>query len=203
MPDTTAHSRHHRNPFATRHTRPGAVPPLDDEGRPRDLVAVVASLAGLPQAAIVGPHGTGKSTLLKAIEVALSAGGRSAGHLRLQRRRDAVSLHAAILRARRGATLCVDGWERLGWPEAATARLLARLRGCQLVVTAHRAVGMPTAVRTGGSLPLLEAIVDRLPDHGGLIERADLADAFARHAGNLRDSLGDLYDRFERRVRRL
>lgn len=194
-------ARHHRNPFATRHTRPGAVPALDDEGRPRDVAATIASLAALPAAAIVGPHGTGKSTLLTAVAAALAATGRSAGLVRLRRRRDAFPLQAAIVRAARGATLCVDGWERLGWPEALATRLLARVLGCRLVVTAHRPAGMPTVVQTNGSLPLLVAIVARLPDHGGLIGRADLADAYAAHAGNLRDSLGDLYDRYERRIR--
>jgi hypothetical protein len=61
---------------------------------------------------------------------------------------------------------------------------------------------MPTAVATAGTLPLLTAIVARLPANAGLITPADLADAFARHRGNLRDALADLYDRFEHRARR-
>jgi hypothetical protein len=48
----------------------------------------------------------------------------------------------------------------------------------------------------------LTAIVARLPANAGLITPADLADAFARHRGNLRDALADLYDRFEHRARR-
>jgi hypothetical protein len=41
-----------------------------------------------------------------------------------------------------------------------------------------------------------------LPDHGGLITGDDIDDACRRHAGNLREALYDLYDRFERRARR-
>ena len=52
-----------------------------------------------------------------------------------------------------------------------------------------------------GSFRLLRAIVAALPDHGGLIQDEDLTAAFARHGGNLRESLSDLYDRFEERAR--
>jgi hypothetical protein len=202
MPTETLPARHPANPFTTRHTRPGRLPPLDETGRPRDMAAVLAAAGQRVATAIVGPHGTGKSTLLAAIEAGLAATGRSAGRLQIRRRRDALGLLAAVLRAPPGRWLCVDGWERLGALSAAAVRLVAGARGCRLVVTSHRPAGMPTLVQTAGILPLLTAIVARLPDHGGLITPADLAECFAGHAGNLRDSLGALYDRFERRARR-
>ena len=55
------------NPFATRFTRAGALPPLNDDGSPFDAAAVLATLeeaAGC--GAFVGPHGSGKSTRLQA-----------------------------------------------------------------------------------------------------------------------------------------
>ncbi len=202
MPTETLPPGHRTNPFTTRHTRPGRLPPLDEAGRPRDMAAVLAAVRQTAATAIVGPHGTGKSTILVAIEAGLAAAGESAGLLQLRRRRDGLRLIAAVLRAPRDRRLCVDGWERLGPLGAAAVRLAAGARGCRLVVTSHRTAGMPTLVRTTGSLPLLEAIVARLPDHSGLITAADLAESVTRHAGNLRDSLDDLYDRFERRARR-
>jgi len=57
-------------------------------------------------------------------------------------------------------------------------------------------------MRCETSARLFAALVERLPDHGGRIDAADVADAFARHGGNLRESLYDLYDRFECRIRR-
>ena len=71
-----------------------------------------------------------------------------------------------------------------------------------LLPVRRSAAGMAVAVRTTSTLPLLTAIVARLPAHRDLITGPDLAEAFARHRGNLRDALGDLYDRFEMRSRR-
>ncbi len=97
--------------------------------------------------------------------------------------------------------MCLDGWDGLGWAGRAGVRLLARLIGCRLVVTSHRSAGVGMTVMTMASLPLLEAIVAALPDHGGLIGPADITETYARHGGNLRESLSDLYDRFEYRAR--
>jgi hypothetical protein len=193
--------RHRSNPFATRHTRPGAVPPLDGLGRPLAVEPVLAMLDRQPALAIIGPHGTGKSTLLVAITAALDAAGRPVVLCRLRCRRDGIEVFRAIGRARFGTTLLIDGWERFGPLAGRLAILGARLRGCRLIVTSHRPAGMPTALVTAGTLPLLAAIVARLPAHDGLITPADLADAFGRHRGNLRDALADLYDRFECRAR--
>jgi energy-coupling factor transporter ATP-binding protein EcfA2 len=175
---------------------------LDASGVPLDVGPVLALVGRHPAVAIIGPHGTGKSTLLAAIATHLGEAGRPLATHRLLRRRDGIEVLRAILHARPGAILLLDGWERLGPLAGGLARLTARLRGCRLVVTSHRAAGMRTAVTTAGTLPLLTAIVARLPAHDDLITSADLADAFTRHRGNLRDALGDLYDRFEQRVRR-
>ena len=201
MPAHSITALHPTNPFATRHTRPGQLPPLDETGRHRDVPAFVGSLAGLSAAAIVGPHGTGKSTLLRAVERELAAAGRSAGIIQIRRRGDLLTVLARLRDAGRGSVLGVDGWERLGRVAAALVRLVAGIRGVRLLVTTHRPAWMPTVASTAASLPVLAAIVARLPDAGGLIGADDLAEAFALHAGNLREALADLYDRFERRTR--
>jgi len=202
MPAASTSVRHPTNPFATRHTRPGRLPPLDEAGRPRNLGGLLAAADRLPAAAIVGPHGTGKSTLLVALERMLAASGRSAGLFRVRRRRDGLLVLPAVWRAAAGSTLCIDSWERLGRLERGAARLVAGIRGCRLLVTSHRTGWPPTLVDTSGSLAVLTAVVGRLPDHGGLLTHEDLAVAFLRHAGNIRDSLDELYDRFEHRLRR-
>lgn len=194
--------RRRSNPFATRHTRPGAVPPLDPTGAPLDVGVVLVALERHRRVAIVGPHGTGKSTLLAALADTLAADRRPAEVVRLRRRKDALLLLGAVGRGAADATLLVDGWERLGRPMTLIITAIARLRGRRMVVTTHRANGMPVAVRTAGTLRLLTAIVARLPDHDALITGDDLSDAFARHGENLRDALGDLYDRYELRSRR-
>lgn len=194
--------RHPVNPFATRFTRPGVLPPLGPDGRPRDLRGLLATLARAGGCgAIEGPHGTGKSTMLSALAGILRDEGLLAAALRVRTPRDVPAVLATIAAAGPGRTVLVDGWEGLGRTGALLARLLARLRSCGLLVTSHRPVGMPVVVRCGSTPALLAAIVDRLPDHGGAITTADVEQAFHGHAGNLRDALFDLYDRFERRSR--
>lgn len=198
----TPPDRHRSNPFATRHTRPGAVPPLDQAGAPVDLGSLVDAVERHGRVAIVGPHGTGKSTLLAGLAGRLTAAGRGVELLRVHRRRDLFRLLAALRRGPADAVLLVDGWEKLGRPGAALAAAAARLAGRRLVVTSHAATWFPVAWSTGGTLPLLTAIVARLPAHTVVITPADLAESFALSGGNLRDALGDLYDRFELRSRR-
>jgi hypothetical protein len=194
--------RHISNPFATRHVRPGQLRPLSAAASEQDMPAVVATIqAAGGSAAIVGPHGTGKSTLLRALAAEFAAAGHLAGLIQLRRGRDGWAALRLLAAAASGTTACLDGWEQFGPVGRLSARLLARLRGCHLVVTSHRPTSLPLHLSTSTSLALLEAIVAALPDHGGLIERTDLAHAFDRHGGNLRESLADLYDRFELRAR--
>jgi hypothetical protein len=189
------------NPFATRFTRPGRVVPLDADGRPLDLDALLARLRALGgRAAIEGPHGSGKTSLLTALAAHLDARGGATRLIRVRGGAEAGGLLRAIARAAAGAFVGVDGWERLPWPVATAARWLAAQRSCGLVVTAHRATGLPVLHRCHTSSLVLARIVAQLPDHRGAIDDGDVADAFARHAGDLREALYDLYDRFERRA---
>jgi energy-coupling factor transporter ATP-binding protein EcfA2 len=201
------------NPFATRHTRPGRIEPLDGHGHPRDVAALLDRLGALGgRAAIRGPHGSGKTTLLEHVSHALEARGTVVERVRLRAWRDGAAAAAgdlfvafrAILSCSAGKTVCIDGWEQLG-PAAMAASVLARLRGCGLVVTTHRATRLPLLVACDTSPALLAGIVRRLPGHaswGGVVIRdADLEAAFRSNRGDIRESLYELYDRFEERRR--
>jgi hypothetical protein len=190
------------NPFATRHTRPGRVMPRDGTGRPLDVAALASRIRAPDAAAIEGPHGAGKSNLLAAIAGWLADAGALAGTVRARSGHDGSVVATAIVRARPGTILCVDGWESLGAVRAAVIRWMARRRGVGLIVTTHRPAGMPTLARCTTTSALLGRIVADLPDHGGLVTDADVEHAYAAHGGNLREALYDLYDRFERRARR-
>lgn len=185
------------NPFATRFTRPGAVPPLDRAGRPLDVASLAARLVSLGAAAIVGPHGHGKTTLLVALAAALEADGRPVRLVRARTWADLRPTLTAIAAAPSATWVAVDGWESLG-PARWLLRQVARLLGRPLVVTSHGPAGLPVLHACETSGVLLAAIVDRLPGHGGRIDADDVAAAFRRHGGDVRESLCDLYDRYER-----
>ena len=191
-----------RNPFATRHTRPGRLVPRDAAGVPLDLEAVAARALTLGVAAIEGPHGSGKTNLLAALAKHLGADGRPVEAIRVRSARDGLRALGCIRRSGPGATVCVDGWEALGRTWAALVRWSASRRGVGLIVTCHRALGLPTLVRCTTSPALLARLVADLPAHEGLIGGSDIAAAFAARRGDVREALYDLYDRFERRARR-
>jgi hypothetical protein len=186
------------NPFATRYTRPGSLPPLDQRGCPLDLAALIARLDGLEAAALEAPHGHGKSTLLLALAAALAAVGRPVRIVRVRGWRDAWAACTAIVAAPRRTAVFVDGWEQLG-VVAAPLRMAAQGLRRTLLVTSHRPTGLPVLWRCETTPDLLRAIIARLPDHGSLVDDTDIAEAFDRHGGNLRESLFDLYDRVEGR----
>lgn len=185
------------NPFATRFTRPGAIPPLDRVGRPLDLAALATRLQALGAAAIVGPHGHGKTTLLAAMADRLAGDGLPVVVLRVWTWRDCFFAIRAIAAAPAGAMVCIDGWEALG-PCRGPLRQIARWLGRGLLVTSHGTAGLPVLWECGTSATLLHAVIARLPDHGGRIDAEAVATAFERHGGDLRESLSDLYDRYER-----
>lgn len=185
------------NPFATRFTRPGRLTPLGEDGQPLDLDALLLRLAGLGgRGAIEGPHGSGKTTLLTALAARIADQGGDVRLVRVRTASDAIGL----VRGPRTGMLCIDGWERIPWPVARAVRWWTSRRGSGLIVTAHRPTGLPLLHRSRPTVVVLTRIVERLPDHGGRIGTADIAAAFSRHVGDLREALYDLYDRFERRI---
>jgi energy-coupling factor transporter ATP-binding protein EcfA2 len=171
-------------------------------GRRIDADELVERLRGLGgTAAIVGPHGSGKSTLLAHLAEAIERRGERVQRVRLHSWRDASAVWAAIRDSRSGGTVCIDSWECIGFAARCVLRGAARMTGWGLLVTSHRASGMPELVRCGTSEPLLRAIVRSLPGldgwYGKLIHESDIEAAFAMYGGNLRESLYELYDRFE------
>ena len=190
------------NPFATRYTRPGALPPLHTDGMPLDLDALLTRLESLGgSGAIEGLHGRGKTTTLLALIERASSRGMAVESLRVRSMRDLPVVCRSMARQSPGSTLFVDGWESLGRLPCLLVRGLARLWGCRLVVTSHGPAGLPRLLECRTSPGLLRTLLARLPASGDVIGAADVDGAFSGHAGNLREALYDLYDRFERRSR--
>lgn len=200
VPDAPARSLP-SNPFATRFTQPGVLPPCDPEGMPIDVAALAAGVPHAGALAIVAPHGHGKTTLLLAVLRDIGRAGRPTSLHRIATWRDAWRLPAGVAVARNGGVIGVDGWDAVPKPVRSVVCLLTRLRRQTLLVTAHAPCGLPELARPHTSARLLAALVARLPSHGGRIAPDEIDAAFQRHGGNLRDALFDLYDHFERRIR--
>jgi hypothetical protein len=162
-----------------------------------DLLARLAALGG--RAALVGPHGHGKTTLLEDLGSRLEARGF---RLRL------VTLHEGDRRLAphqerlffTGLTaadcLLLDGAEQLGRLAWRSVERRSRAAG-GLVVTSHRAGLLPTLLECRTTPELLADLVLQLlgPAAGESGESGPSPEElYARHRGNLRDALRELYD---------
>lgn len=189
------------NPFATRFTRPGVLPALGPQGEPIDAAGLLSRISPGRVVTLVGPHGHGKSTLLSCLTAAARHAGSETTAVRIRSPSDSWRPVAAVLATPRGGLVTCDGWERSLPGTGVVVRAVAAARGLRVVVTTHQPRGLPVLAYCDTSAALLDELVARLPDHGGLIDATDIDDAYHRHAGNVREALYDLYDRFERRAR--
>lgn len=189
------------NPFATRFTRPGVLPALGPQGEPIDAAGLLRRIAPGRVVSLVGPHGHGKSTLLTSLTAAARRGGSETNTVRIRSPSDSWRPVAAVLATPHGGLVACDGWERALPGTGLIVRTVAAARRLRVVVTTHEPRGLPVLAYCDTSAALLDELVARLPDHGGLIDAADIDDAYRRHAGNVREALYDLYDRFEWRAR--
>ncbi|HEV3025749.1 MAG TPA: hypothetical protein VGX76_24920 [Pirellulales bacterium] len=188
------------NPFSTRYVRPGAVPYLfPPDCSVEGLIDRLRADGWWGQ--IIGPHGSGKSSLLAALTPALAAGGRRIVRFDLhdgQRRLGAAWRKRGPLDA--ASLLVVDGYEQLGLLSKLGLKRHCRRRGAGLLVTAHSDIGLPTLFACAPTVETAQRIVERLlPPGDQTIDRDDVARAWQSHAGDLREALFGLYDLYEQR----
>ena len=187
------------NPFSTRFIRPGAVSYVFVDGE--DANTLVSRLAGLGWwAQVVGPHGSGKSTLIAHLVEPLERAGHRAAVFALRdgQRRLPRGWEADVAQRAAGMVV-IDGYEQLSY----FSRWWVAWRCCRrrwgLLVTAHHDVGFPTLLRTASSLATAQAVVDQLlGDNDRGIDHEAVAESYAG-AGSVRETLFALYDRYEKR----
>ena len=189
------------NPFSTSRVKPGRLPfffPPDQKHS--TLVRQLEEFRW--QAQIVGPHGSGKSTLVKSLVQCFSKSGRNV---------DSVTFHSGGLffskffRQRRhwdaNTQLVVDGFEQLHWVQRCLLRRACVRRSCGLLVTAHVSVGLPTLYQTSADLCTARRIVRFLMAAENCITEDDVSNCFRGFAPNVREVLFALYDLYEHRSR--
>jgi ABC-type hemin transport system ATPase subunit len=158
--------------------------------------------AGGRRGAIIGGHGSGKSTLLAEMIRAFRRQDRPVLLIELRdRQRWLPRRWVARARAQANTLVVVDGYEQLGFP----SRLHLQWRCCWhrwgLLVTAHAQVGLPELYHTSISPDVAQRIVQYLAGTSDAIDSRQLAEVLARHHGDMREALFELYDRYEARQR--
>lgn len=180
------------NPF--RASRIDAVPYRLEGERWPEIVERLARMGG--RAAVVGPHGSGKTAFLSTLADHLGAVGIVPAWVRLHSdtRRPLRSALAQLPPSglhRKG--LLVDGAEQLGIARWWAISLVTR-RAELLVASRHRPGHLPTLYRCTTSPALLAELVAELAPGDACSFEPLLGDLFRRHGGNLRDCLRALYD---------
>lgn len=189
------------NPFSTRYVRPGAVPYVfDDEQNAASLLERLSQLGWCAQ--IVGPHGSGKSTLVAHLVEQLGRAARPAHVLSLhdgQRRPPRDWMTRAVQEG--VAMIVVDGYEQLSRWSRFRLRRACRRHGWGLLVTAHRDVGLPTLLETSTTLQKAYAVVERIAPDASSLGQDVIERCYTASGGNMRETLFLLYDEFEKRRR--
>mgnify|MGYP005840923067 FL=1 len=185
------------NPFSASRVRPGAIgfrfPPGDC------LASVIERLRQSGwRGQIVGPHGSGKSTLLAALVGEFAHNGPPVACVELHDRQRRLPEEFDLTRLSAGTLVVVDGYEQLSLWSRLRLKAACRRHRLGLLATAHRDVGLPTLISTTTSVTLAQEVVrELLADRDCSIEIEQIAARFARHQGNLREVLFDLYDLYE------
>ncbi len=198
----------HSNPFATRFTRPGAIDYVFPPGQ--SVESVIATLRENGWwGEIVGPHGSGKSTLVAALVPGLEDAARNVVRYVLTPdggdRPECLAPAGAFavlakLPLHQDTQLILDGYERISWWWRRRIQVLCRKRGAGLLVTTHQPLGLPPLMHTEPTLKLAERIVAQLLPRGDhTVTPADVRAAFAEHDGNLRETLFALFDVYQAR----
>ncbi|HEX6900780.1 MAG TPA: hypothetical protein VF789_13730 [Thermoanaerobaculia bacterium] len=145
------------------------------------------------RAALVGPHGHGKTTLLEDLGARLAGRGFRVRSVTLHEgdRRLAAPQRRELFKDLAASDfLLLDGAEQLGRLAWLEVRTRARSAG-GLVITSHRSGLLPTLHECRTTPELLAGIVSEL-----LGKEAAVEELFARHEGNVRGALRELYDSY-------
>jgi len=150
------------------------------------------------RAAIVGPKGHGKTTLLEDLTPRLRDRGFTVRELRLDEEHPSFdrAFLKEFLRSLGGRDVILfDGAEQLGRFAWFRFERATRAAG-GLLVTTHRAGRLPPLIETTTTPELLDGLVGEILGHGATDVRSITRGLFEKHRGNLREALRELYDHY-------
>ena len=140
--------------------------------------------------AILGPHGTGKSTLLEDIQLKLNNLGYVTRHRRIHEgisRQEKRALFADILNGD-DSVFFLDGGENLGLVSWFWLVYQVRMKGSRLLATTHKISLLPTLHKTEINKSLMLELTRLLADEhwDTCLEKLAL-DTYQRYRGNMRE----------------
>ncbi len=147
--------------------------------------------------AIVGPHGSGKTTLMEELIPHLEERGFEPVVIHLPSEssmRDKERLPELLRPLVAPQFILLDGAEQLSTRHWLPVRSAAS-RAAGFVVTVHRASRLPVLMHLETHVPLLKDLVEELT--GGSIPHEECEGLIARHHGDIREALRELHDRWD------
>lgn len=141
--------------------------------------------------AVIGPCGSGKTTLMLELQALLKGRGHDVRYIRLERAIKSRPWQIANS-AKTGQILLIDGAEQLGWSCKFVIYALCR-RAAGVLASSHCAVGLPILIETRTTKDTLIELVREL-ERGPRFSDAQLAAIYEAHGGNVRECFRELYD---------
>ena len=149
-------------------------------------------------AAIIGPHGGGKTTLLEHLEIYLRQQKMQTAKLflNLDTKLPWREIISCVQSVPTGGVLFFDGACHLSLLRFWQLKHTVRKQNIGLVITAHSEGLLPTLTHCRSNPELLKAIVSGLLNETPPYSDDDLAELFDKNNGNLRNCLWHLYDEY-------
>ncbi len=193
------------NPFSTRFIQPGAIPyKCFDGGNVNELALRFLNLPS-KRGIIVGPHGSGKSTLIASLVSELSHRSTESSIHQLRFSTDQSAWRTLLASTKtwtQSSIVILDGYEQLRFWSRFFVERMARTRSMSILATAHGPIrGFETIWRTSVSESSSQWVVEQLLQQTGsqmnaneLMQSEAWSRSRAKHDQNLRESLFDMYD---------